>query len=406
MSCCNVRVGDGRSEPVIRGSNTVWIFPVKNLAGIIIFQGIVLLIIFSNSLLLTRLKRYKSGTQHPLVSFLVPARNEEANIRECVLSLLAQSYPNFEVLVLDDHSEDHTLAILQTIKNERLLVFRGRRLPQGWTGKNWACHQLAGKAEGEILFFADADTVFTPDALDKVVAILLGEKADFISGFPRQVLGSLGEKLLVPIFYWAFLSFTPLLVNRIWKKSPTLRANGQMMIFRRAAYDLTGGHLAVKSSVTEDLEIARRMRRLGLTCRIMDATRMISCRMYHNSREVYDGFTKDLFPAFSYAILPYAFVWLFLGYCYIVPYILMLLNWNSLCFFSHETALLGLTILFSFIQWIFTYWRLRLPVWPAFFYPVIIIAFEVMAVGSFVNSLRRKTTWKGRRLTRPPIRLI
>lgn len=131
MSCCSVRVGDGRSEPAIKGSDTVWIFPVKNLTGIIIFQGIILLIIFSNSLLLTRLKRYKSGAQRPLVSFLVPARNEKANICECVLSLLAQSYLNYEVLVLDDHSEDHTLAILQTIKNEQLLVFRGKRLPHG-----------------------------------------------------------------------------------------------------------------------------------------------------------------------------------------------------------------------------------------------------------------------------------
>lgn len=379
---------------------------VRDLTGFIIFQGIILLIIFSNSLLLTRLKRHKAGAQQPFVSLLVPARNEETNIRECVISLLSQAYPDFEVLVLDDHSEDHTLAILQGIKDERLLVLRGRRLPCGWTGKNWACHQLAQRAKGEILFFADADTVFTPDALEQTVAVLLGENADFLSGFPRQILGSPAEKLLVPIFYWAFLSFTPLLINRIWKKSPTLRANGQMMVFRRAAYQLIGGHAAVKSSVIEDLELAKRLRRLGSTCRIMDATHIISCRMYHNGREVYAGFNKNLFPAFGYAILPYTFVWLFLGYWYIVPFILMASSWRSLILFPREAALLGLTILLSLVQWIFTYWRLRLPILPAFFYPLVIIAFEVMVVGSFVNNLRRKTTWKGRQLTRPPIRLI
>lgn len=379
-------------------------FYTENLIGFIIFQIVVLAVLFSNSLVMTRLRRHRLKSSPPLVSILVPARNEAANILRCVRSMLGQRYARFEVIVLDDRSDDGTAELLSSERDVRLTVLRGRSLPQGWTGKNWACHQLSGAAKGDILFFADADTVFEPDAVEKVAAVMLGENADFVSGFPSQVLVTFGEKLLVPIFYWAFISFTPLAANLSVRRSRVTRAIGQMMVFKRSAYEAVDGHASIKGSVIDDLDLAKRMRRLGLTCRMMDATDIISCRMYRNGREAYEGFNKNLFPAFGYKILPYFFVWLFVGYAYIAPLIWLGMHLALPGGLPLPVWLLYATIALSMLQWVFSYTRLRLPVWLAVFYPLVISAYEVLAVGSFVNNLRRKTCWKGRQITRPPIR--
>ena len=167
------------------------------LVGILAFQVVVLLIVLSNAVLLVRPGRARAGAATPLVSLLVPARNEAANIEACVRSLLAQTYPRLEVVVLDDRSEDATRAILERERaaataagDGRLVVLAGEEPPAGWTGKNWACHQLALAAQGEVLLFADADTVFVdPDAVTGLVRALEASRADLLSGLPRQVLG-------------------------------------------------------------------------------------------------------------------------------------------------------------------------------------------------------------------------
>ncbi|MEL6824229.1 MAG: glycosyltransferase family A protein, partial [Calditrichota bacterium] len=135
------------------------------------FIGIALLIVLgitlSNVLFAPMLKNAPSPGKTPTVSVLIPARNEEMNIGNCLTSLSAQTYPSLEIIVLDDQSSDKTTTIVQqhSLKDNRIRLIRGTPLKDGWTGKNWACHQLSKQASGNYLIFTDADTTHHPDAV-------------------------------------------------------------------------------------------------------------------------------------------------------------------------------------------------------------------------------------------------
>jgi chlorobactene glucosyltransferase len=343
------------------------------------------------------------------VSVLVPARNEAVNIRACVRSLLAQAYPRLEVLVLDDRSEDDTRRILEEerARDARLVVLTGTEPPPGWSGKNWGCHQLSLAARGEVLLFADADTVFfDPDAVEGIVHTLQGDRADLVSGLPKQHLGTLGETVFVPLFYWAFFCFTPLAAGLVWRRAAFTRAVGQLMAFRREAYDAVGGHAAIRASVVDDLDLARRIASAGLACRIVDATGIVGCRMYRSGREAVAGFGRNLFAAFGYAILPYAFVWGWLSFVHVAPMALLALHAAMPERVPADPALLAASVALSAATWTFTYARLRLPIWPAVLYPLTFVAFLVVAVRSFVDGVGNRAKWKGRHLGRPPTRWV
>jgi len=175
------------------------------ISQMVVFQAVMLLILLTNLYLTHRARRHPLPPVPPKVSILVPARNEDITIEVCVRSLLAQDYPDYEVLVLDDQSTDGTPGILRklAVENERLKVLTGSPAPIGIAGKNWACTQLAEQAKGDLLLFTDADTVHQPGMMGGIVSALLGEKADMLTGFPRQVVKSWGERLLVPFFTWS-----------------------------------------------------------------------------------------------------------------------------------------------------------------------------------------------------------
>ena len=155
---------------------------------LVVFQAVLLLIVLGNIFLIRRTRRHSPPDVLSFVSVLVPARNEERSISRCIQSLLAQDYPSFEVLVLDDSSTDGTRAILIEIaaSQPRLVILEGQPPASGLVGKSWACTQLAGRAKGDLLYFTDAETWHRPDALRLLVTALLGERADLLTGFPRQ----------------------------------------------------------------------------------------------------------------------------------------------------------------------------------------------------------------------------
>ncbi|MEK6846092.1 MAG: glycosyltransferase, partial [Nanoarchaeota archaeon] len=176
---------------------------------ILAVSSLFLLISISNLWGLERLGKFPAPKRAPFVSILVPARNEEKNIKSCVESLLVQDYPHFEVLVLDDHSEDETEKILKSIKNQKLKFWKGKPLPEDWIGKPWACYQLAEKAKGELLLFTDADTVHEPGALKAAVAAMEAEGADFVTALPQEAAYSWSEALVIPIIPWSLHTFMP-----------------------------------------------------------------------------------------------------------------------------------------------------------------------------------------------------
>ncbi len=178
----------------------------------IFFQGILLLVVLSNLYLLRKARRGKATPKSLSFRSLFLPANEEANIARLVRSLLAQDYPDFEILALDDNSSDETGRILREIAetNPKLTVLSGAPENSSLTGKNWACAQLASQAAGELLFFTDADTFHQPNALRELVACMQARKRRLRYWFPEAGTWQPRGRLLVPFFSWAMLDFIAL----------------------------------------------------------------------------------------------------------------------------------------------------------------------------------------------------
>jgi len=271
----------------------------------------------------------KAADPSPLVSVLVPARNEAKRIAPCVRSLLAQDYPRLELLVLNDHSEDETESILRRLglgeHNPARRLIQGAALPPGWTGKNWACHQLAQQARGAWLLFTDADTEHAPGALASAQAHAQAARADLLSAWPRLMTKTWSERLIIPVIHILAVAFYPHALLAWLQRHPerlrrcppsALRAlggaNGQFLFFKKTAYDAIGGHAAVRAHLVEDVALGREIAaRLGEGMRLVncDGSRLVECRMYLRFGEVWEGFTKNIRPAFEDAIA----VWWIIG---------------------------------------------------------------------------------------------
>ncbi len=242
----------------------------------------------------------------PLVSVLVPARNEAGNIEGCLRGLLTQDYPNYELVVLDDGSTDDTAGCVRRLQEEWRAGGAGPRdfrletgvgLPVGWAGKAHACWELSRHARGEWLLFLDADTRHAADLLSGAWSAARDTGADFLSTFPRQETGSAGEALTVPFIYWVLFTLLPLHLaqRRPW---PALTAAcGQFLFIRESAYQETGGHSAIRASLHDGLHLARLFKSAGKRVRLADLSASISCRMYRGWGECWGGFTRNAYQA-------------------------------------------------------------------------------------------------------------
>jgi chlorobactene glucosyltransferase len=376
--------------------------------SLVVFVAVLVLIAASNLRALRRLGDWPLPSVYPRVSILLPVRNEEHNVELCVRSLLAQDYADFEILVLDDGSTDRTNEVLAALAAEdgRLRVRQGKVLPRGWLGKNWACFQLAEAAAGELLLFTDADTWHHPQALRDAVSALVAERSDVLSALPREVVASWAERLVVPIMPWAILSFLPLgLAHRL--RVPALTAAvGQFMLWRRETYENLGGHAAVRGHISDDLSLVRLIAARGRVWRLVDGGQRVSCRMYRDAHQVLEGFSKNLFAGFDYRVVPFVFVWLWLGLVFCEPPAVLL--WSTLvpgCA-GPSTWLATAAIAASVLLWGITCWRSRFPAYLAFLYPLIMFLTLVIALRSMVLTLAGRAAWKGRQLPAPPVRWL
>ena len=369
---------------------------------LIAFQLVMLVVLLSNLAVLHRARKHAPPDELPMVSILVPARNEEENVGRCIESLLAQDYPSFEVLVLDDQSTDRTLAILRKIADSqpKLRVLTGSAPPEDQSGKNWACNQLANQAQSNLLFFTDADTVHKPKTLTELVTALMGEKADLLTGFPRQELQSWLEKVLVPFFTWASLSFIPLGLAYRVRSQALVTAVGQVMLFRRKAYLQIGGHAALGTAIVDDLLLARRIKTAGMRWRVTRLSDLISCRMYQGGWEAIQGFSKNLFAAFDFRLFSYLFVFLWLAFQSLTPLIVLI----SYIIGKTPNAQIGdlaVCIGLSLLLWTILCLELGFPLYLVPLYPVIILSNVVVALRSLILTLTGRLTWKDRSLAKP-----
>ncbi len=366
---------------------------------LIFFQSVILLGILSNLYIMYRSRQHAPQASYPPMSILIPARNEAENIARCINSLLEQDYPVFEILVLDDHSSDETPAILNKIASTspHLRVLSGQPLPDGWLGKNWACTQLAEQAQGELLLFTDADTAYQPQALRALANVLISEKADLLTGFPCQEMGSWSERLIVPFFSWAFYSFIPLFLAHRMKLPMLSSAVGQMLLFRRSAYQAIGGHITVREQIAEDLSLARQVKITGLRWRMTHIADLVCSHMYHGGQQAFQGFSKNYFAAFDFRLLPYLFVFCWLAVMFWHPLVVLALFLSGMVPLAQPAALAA-CIGLSLALWVIPYWRLGFGVHLALLYPVTLLAIERLAINSLWCSLTGQLSWKGRRL--------
>jgi chlorobactene glucosyltransferase len=235
----------------------------------------------------------------PMLSIIVPARNEERQIAECVESLLAQRYPHFEVIAVNDRSDDRTGAILAEIsaRDPRLTVIHGEALPPGWIGKPWAIAQGARIARGEWLIFTDADTTHAPLAAASAIRYARDACAQAVSLLPVQRFESAAERVVLPSILW-MIAFSVGSLDAINDRKRTDAAifNGQYIAFLRSAYDAIGGHAAVKNAIAEDYELARLLKRDGrFITRLAGANGLVQTRMYRSFAEIWHGFGKNLY---------------------------------------------------------------------------------------------------------------
>ncbi|MEO0080029.1 MAG: glycosyltransferase [candidate division WOR-3 bacterium] len=373
---------------------------------ILIFVTVQLMIAVSNSFLLQRPKRHQPLGPPRRVSILVPARNEAATIGACVNSLLGQDYPEFEVIVLNDQSQDRTGTILAGIASERLQVIDGAPVPDDWTGKNWACHQLAQRARGELMLFTDADTVFQPYALSAAVAMLEESNADMLTAIVRNVVPSLGEQITVPFLLWSIMAILPLGIAQIWRRSKALvAANGKFLLFSRNAYEMIGGHRAVKEEAAEDLALSRLIKGAGMKWRLIDGTGLAATRMYDGFLSAWRGFSKNFFAIFDYRLLPALFVWFWMLVITYHP----LLTAGSLIIrgeFGAQFWAAVTTVGLSFVIWVITAGKMKLPLTVPFLYPITTTVASAIGITSLFLAVLRKSRWKGRRLPGHRIRLV
>ncbi len=243
------------------------------------------------------LARYEPASAAP-VSVIVPARNEARNIEACLRSILSTTAASVEVIVVDDHSDDGTGTIARNVGagDARVRVIDAPPLPDGWFGKQWACHSGVQQARGDLLVFTDADTRHTPELIGRAVGALRERGADLLSVMGTQELGGFWERLLQPQVFTFILARYGNTETMSQSTRPVDKiANGQFFVVTRAAYAKAGGHEAVRDHVAEDLRMAQEVSRAGGKVHFVDGREFLSTRMYEGLGELMRGWGKNVY---------------------------------------------------------------------------------------------------------------
>lgn len=283
---------------------------MTNIGEIIFIFGLVRLVIsFVNWLEQLYLINKSQETTLPnpaySVSVLIPARNEENNIGNLLADLLTFRQQPLEIIVYDDLSTDNTSAIVRMFasRHAHIKLLHGTAPPDGWLGKNYACHQLSQAARGSKLLFLDADVRIKPGLIERTCNYMYRHSLKLLSIFPVQDMPDRGTRLAVPLMNWILLSLLALPLIRITNMPSFTAANGQFLLFDAATYKELMPHLLCKSNRVEDIAIMKEYKRKKLKVATLAGTGDIHCTMYHSLTEAVDGFSKNVFQFFGGSIV-------------------------------------------------------------------------------------------------------
>jgi chlorobactene glucosyltransferase len=339
----------------------------------------------------------------PLVSVIVPARNEAVNISICVASLLNSTYPRYEIIVVDDGSMDGTGDIVRILADHadgRVRLVDGELLPDGWLGKPWACWQGYQHARGELLLFTDADTRHEESLMGHAVGAVHARGADLVSILPRQLMLTFWEWMILPhIFAILSMRYHDLArVNRTRKPRDVI-ANGQFIMISRDAYEAVGGHAALRGEVVEDQRLAQSVVAAGRRIFVAHGEDLMETRMYRSLRGIVEGWSKNLAlgsrqaaPRWVAPAVPWLIA-LFLVCVWVVPPLLLAASlFTNVPPTAWRWALMATTL--SLLYWLPMLAVMRVPPLYAAGFPV----GAAITAWLFVRSALRGTRviWKGR----------
>ena len=380
----------------------------------LVYLGITSLIFIRNRFEFTAIADEKNSKgrdrdQIPKISVCIPARNEEYNIGNLLKSLSIQEYKFYEVLVLDDQSEDQTAKVVKEYTQrdpEIFKLFHGKEKPMDWLGKPWACQQLAGHATGEILLFLDADTVMENHTLSAVSSAFENHRIQMLTVWPQQKLITFWEKVIIPLVYYALLTmlpsiyvyrkprWMPLLFYRFFKTA-FAASNGQCIAILRDPYFEIKGHESVKNRIVEDVELAKAVKMHNYKLRMFHGVDSLYCRMYKSEQEIYEGFRKNFLTGFNDSVLLFtAFAVLHL-IVFISPFIGLiyaLFTGNPMILFL-SSASIALMLMHRLILSVWFKWD---PIY-SFTHPVGVLWFQRLGMQCLFDRFSgKKRSWKGR----------
>jgi hypothetical protein len=331
------------------------------------------------------------------VSVLIPARNEEASIGGAIASILSSSHPEFEIVVMDDASEDETADTVRRFSetDPRVRLVQSTGLPEGWNGKQNACWGLANHARYEAMLFLDADVRLASDALTRIVAEQQYRQCPLISGFPRQETKTWSEQLLIPLMHYVLLGFLPIDQMRGTVQVGFAAGCGQLFLAQRDTYFRVGGHSAIASSRHDGIRLPKAYRASGEKTDIFDATDLATCRMYQSLPQVIRGLLKNATEGIANPRLILPFTVLLVGGS-VVPLVLFLINllrgsnWPTIAVLAIATGL-------SWYPRIANAIRFRQSWLGVILHPVSVAWFVALQwIALMMAMLKVQTAWRGR----------
>jgi len=324
-----------------------------------------------------------------LVSILIPVRNESSDIIALLESIYQQNYSNYEVIILDDDSNDDTYKLCKSFcdGHANFKIIKGEALPAGWTGKNFACHQLALAAKGDFLLFLDADERVHNGLINTAIYRMYQYRLGLLSVFANTDMLTTGERLVVPLLHHLLLGLLPLRLVYLIKNQAVATASGQFMLFNGDVYRNNQWHSQVKDKIVEDAEIMRMVKAAGYPGEILLANNMLSSRMYKNYGGAINGFSKNVLSVFNYNII------------WFLVYILLIITGPMMVLITLNIPL----ILFMFV--LITMGRLmsslsagQNPVYNLILHPLQMLNLTLIAFIAIQKHLTHNVIWKGRRI--------
>jgi glycosyltransferase involved in cell wall biosynthesis len=359
---------------------TIFIYTV--LIFLVIRFSVTVFNFLSNPKLPRSLKHYNEK-----VSILIPARNEGDNILHLLQSILDQDYTNYEVIVLDDQSEDNTFSVVEdfTVRNPQFKIVKGKNLAQGWLGKNYACHQLSELASGNYLLFLDADEIIKKGLSNSLIYRMDVGKLSLLSLFTNQQMLTVSERLTVPLMHFILLNLLPLRLVKLSANPAFSAASGQCMFFLASNYHENKWHQRVKDKVVEDIEIMKLVKQDQFKAEALLANGLIYCRMYKNLTESLNGFSKNLLAGFGNNII----ILLLYLLLVIAGPVILITNFNINLIVLPLTLIILSRIMISFLSGQNVILNLIL-------HPFQMLFFLLISIISIKKYIFKTGTWKGR----------